>query len=740
VRKLGILCLVLLLGLTGSSPATAGSIVGKKVLVVLLDGLRLSDLSAEATPNLLRLQQAGAIGVMNLGTAGTPGDVNGYLTINAGSRASSAVERVRAYSVDEVIHEELRPATGRELYVRHFGTEPHAKIVVPQLPQMLAENRKLRMPSQPGLLGQQIHALGGRTAVVGNSDLGDEVHRPAALLAMDEKGRVDIGNLYAGIRSDPERPFGLYTQVEGLYQSYRQYRERANLFVIQTGDLLRVQRAASALEPEQADELYSRALRDADRLVGMLLPEAAPDTLLAIVSPTGHDVGGEGEEGRKEAGLAPVLLAGGDIPAGSVLSSGTTKRTGLLANYDLAPTFLHFLAGTGNSGWLGQVATATLDPHPLLKVQQSVERMLVPSAARQLMVKPWINIWVGLAAVLLLVKLFRPRWLRFIQPLAEAMMILPLSWLLLPLMKPLSVQEALLDAGGLTLAIGLLLQAFNDPVRRIGVLGAMTAAVVVVDLSTGARLLQESVLSYDPVVGARYYGIGNEYMGVLIGATILVLNVLFCRQERVGWGGRALVAAIFAGLVFLFATPNKGTNAGGALAAAVACVYALLLLSRARSRWGSWLLLALGIGGGIAGLVYLNLHVPSTQQTHIGRALSQLLDGQFADVLQIALRKMQLNLLLLRVSAWGKLLVLALVLLLLFGMRTETNATNRFLTRNGKMLLVAALAALLFNDSGVVAAALILLYGVVPLIGAAEPSRMSWKDSDILATERTHKN
>jgi hypothetical protein len=45
-----------------------------------------------------------------------------------------------------------------------------------------------------------------------------------------------------------------------------------------------------------------------------------------------------------------------------------------------------------------------------------------------------------------------------------------------------------------------------------------------------------------------------------------------------------------------------------------------------------------------------------------------------------------------------------------------------FFNRHGKMVLVAALAALLFNDSGVVAAALTLLYAIVPLVHA-EPSQ-----------------
>ena len=42
-----------------------------------------------------------------------------------------------------------------------------------------------------------------------------------------------------------------------------------------------------------------------------------------------------------------------------------------------------------------------------------------------------------------------------------------------------------------------------------------------VDLLTGATMIKSSVLGYDPMAGARYYGVGNEYMGVMIGCSIL---------------------------------------------------------------------------------------------------------------------------------------------------------------------------------------------------------------------------
>ena len=50
-----------------------------------------------------------------------------------------------------------------------------------------------------------------------------------------------------------------------------------------------------------------------------------------------------------------------------------------------------------------------------------------------------------------------------------------------------------------------------------------TAALIVLDIATGGSMIRNSVLGYDPIIGARYYGIGNEYMGVVTGSIIIAV-------------------------------------------------------------------------------------------------------------------------------------------------------------------------------------------------------------------------
>src|SRR5690606_11792820 len=65
----------------------------------------------------------------------------------------------------------------------------------------------------------------------------------------------------------------------------------------------------------------------------------------------------------------------------------------------------------------------------------------------------------------------------------------------------------------------------------------LTAAVsvwllVAVDMMRDGVWLKRSLLSYDPMLAARFYGIGNEYMGIVVGAVILTAALVWEWAEK----------------------------------------------------------------------------------------------------------------------------------------------------------------------------------------------------------------
>jgi len=100
----------------------------------------------------------------------------------------------------------------------------------------------------------------------------------------------------------------------------------------------------------------------------------------------------------------------------------------------------------------------------------------------------------------------------------------------------------------------------------------ITSLVIVVDTLTGGRLNGGSMLSGFQVRGLRFYGIGNECMGILIGMTLLA--VLWVRQrmrgDRFRFSGSLLLLAYMALVVAVLGLPSLGADVGGAITAVVA--------------------------------------------------------------------------------------------------------------------------------------------------------------------------
>jgi hypothetical protein len=103
------------------------------------------------------------------------------------------------------------------------------------------------------------------------------------------------------------------------------------------------------------------------------------------------------------------------------------------------------------------------------------------------------------------------------------------------------------------------------------VIAGMTFATLVLDLWRGGALLGRSPFSYSIVEAARYYGIGNEAAGALIGSGLVAAAAV------AGWGTRragrptgALMAALLGLLASgTLASPRLGADFGGFIAALV---------------------------------------------------------------------------------------------------------------------------------------------------------------------------
>jgi len=174
-----------------------------------------------------------------------------------------------------------------------------------------------------------------------------------------------------------------------------------------------------------------------------------------------------------------------------------------------------------------------------------------------------------------------------------------------------------------------------------------------------------------------------------------------------------LVAYLFALLVL--GSPRWGTNLGGTIAAFVAFGTTFLFLRGAYRRittFGFLTLLAIFLAGA---LLYLDLQRPIEAQTHFGRNTAMVLGGGWPEAVQIVKRKTELNIKLFKYTIWSRLFAASLgslAFLFYYPVGVTARIKEEFpdLFAGFSGTVAGSIAALIFNDSGIVAAATTIIY------------------------------
>ena len=683
----------LLAGLLMTLVLLAGPAAAGNVRLVIMDGVNLEHLDDARLVNIKILLEQGAIGLANANTAGGRSGANSAVTIGAGSRALGPQAEI-------VLHRDdlFESSFAGDVLARRTGiSPPPGSLVLPSIALVINANEALHHRVQVGYLADSL-AAGGRTAaVLANAD-GEELSRAAAAIIAKGNGIVNGGHVGRDLLTQQQLwPFGVQSDLDQFSHWLRQLRN-IDLVVIDLGDTGRAQ-DYSVLALEGVGETFRlNALLQLDLLVGLLLEEHQEGDLLLMAG-----LQADGLLGEEEAKwLVPVIAYGQGFEPG-LLTSPTTRRRGLVASFDITATILqHFeLYRRGEIhgqplNWVGQEA-------PLGYLLNREAEMAQIYLLRTPLVKGYIGviiIMVGLAVAALLLKWQRLEMLRLMLAAVAAS---PLILLLLGVI-PGSIWMVPV---WITLALGaaLVLKRF-EPITAMRTLGAVTALIVAFDALLGAWLQQRSILGYDAIAGARYYGIGNEYMGVLVGCTLLAVSGLLSKRKLPA-------AIVFAAVILLLMLPGVGANLGGTLAAILGFTVALVGSSPLTNQKHRRLAVLAGIII-LGALVLFNL---TGEQSHVGRFFTAVVADP-AEFWLAVQRKLAMSWRLVRWSLWSRafaaLFVAALWLLLTNRRLMAQRLGEHWPGVRGAM--AAALAALLLNDSGVVAAATTLLYLTLPLL------------------------
>lgn len=699
-----ILALILLLVL--STPASS------QAIAVLVDALDLDEMASLELPGLGKWLATGAVGLMNCRTAGRGTPTNGALSLGVGARARTG--SLGGSSFNEGEHAEGFPAG--KLARQLMGiVPPPGSIVHLALNQTIAANQGLGYEVEVGLLGEALRQGGICTWTIGSGDAPGVYSRPGALVAMDRNGLVcggDVGRTLL-IRDDPDWPYGWRTDYRALADRLWEGLAKAEFIVVYLGDLARLESHRDLFLPEQLAAFRRLAMARIDAFLDELWDmTSTSDPLVTILAPSPTAA----SAGRNHL-LTPIIVHSPQHRG--LLSSPTTRREGLVTNMDFAPTILDWFHLAVPSSLPGGSMMSTPHPDPLGALGQLWARVKATYDQRLPILKNYviIQIPIYLAVVLLLwTTKVSTSWALVLNVLLLSLMAVPLVLLLIAVQDELTVTAAMLVLGSLALGV-FLGRMFRG--KGFVVLSLLTAGAIAGDLLTGSTRLSHSLLGYDPIVGARFYGIGNEYMGVFLSSVLVGMTGLFDLSPRLAKARSSISFVVAVGVVFLLASPRLGANVGGTMAAVVSLGWICWRLKGKPLTWRGGLLIALSLVLILLVAFWIDAQEKGSP-SHLGRTVWLMSSRGPRALLEIARRKIMFNLRLVRYTYWTRALVTSVAVLALLSIHPpprvqRIDAGHPHLALGVRAAIIASAAALVCNDSGVVAAATSLI-PVVPTL------------------------
>jgi len=590
---------VLLGSIARAAPVTRSSASASPqvahVVIVGESGLRWIYADATSAPTLWRLAGEGSVGALvDYAEYPLACPDDGWLTLNGGARAQGP-----------------RPCA-----VLPSVIQAGAGALIPAMTRIIDYNQQFHESPDWGLLA----SLAGCSTAVG----------PGAALALASPS----GTVSSYLPSPSEITAGVLA--------------RCPLTVVDLGALTFPERTSASA---------------ADHMLARIVADLPPDTLLLVTAP-GAALGGRPH-------LRSVVVTGPGFADG-LLRSASTRQPGIVTLTDLTPTVAGWLGRTVPAGITG----ARLTSAPRGSLESAVRALIGRDTAEQVWISThgWFFTGYALADLLLLgvpAVIFwgagtdrarrRARCWRNCGVFAAAV---PAGTFLANLVPwwmhvhPAAWLYGMAVAWALVLGAAALAGPWRrDPLGPFGMICLFTLAVLGVDVMTGSRLQLETPFGLSLIEGGRFYGIGNEALGVYCVCALTGAAWLGMRASRRFPASRrpAVLAASAAGLFAVVASgwPGFGAKVGGTIALVPCLLLLVLRLADVRVGWLRAAPVAVSGLAVFAVFAVVSYLFPTAGVSDIGTFAGNLLHGQGGALLE---RKVSSNVDTLTVSVFSWLI------------------------------------------------------------------------------------
>ena len=418
--------------------------------------------------------------------------------------------------------------------------------------------------------------------------------------------------------------------------------------------------------------------------------------------------------------LAPVIKFS-DNKKG-LLESATTRRGGIIANLDLGVDILNEF-GLKNEAMIGRALNSIEKDDNIDFLSGEYKKIVSINNIRSTVVNTFVGIvstsWViAMLALLFKDKLpHKEKVFIVLKELIKLGLIMPLTLLLSPIFNFKS--QLGLVSGVVIMTIILYLSGRilfkNNDIKQMGYYALLTILLIVIDSVIGTYFMKNCIMSYDAIVGARYYGIGNEYEGVTIASAVFALSVLLNYKKMPKW----LTIVLSVIILITSAFPSMGANVGGAISECVAYLLFIMLIFDVKLDLKK--IMILGLAAVVLVLVFAGLDLILGMESHLGVFTQQIIQEGPQAIFNTFGRKISMNLKLAKSSVWVNILLAGIAVIGIFIFRPSKhmkNISNKYpmIFKGFIASMVGCLITLLVNDSGIVAAATASIYILIPIL------------------------
>ncbi len=680
--------------------------------VIFINMNRTTIKSMQDIPSLkAELEKRGYMGLMNIrGDKGTD-DKRSLASMGAGGRANLAS--------DSYINFKEATKENATIYKSSTGKTPK-KINDLSINQSLNENEANgQYGSTLGSLGQTLSDNNFKVAVLGNSDTVEngelKENRNICLIAMDNYGRVADGNIEDINIEDDTMPFGIRADYDKLTKETKSLYENNDALFVDLGDTYRLDQYKGFLNEHTYSKMKKTIHNNISKYLESVFNMVGDNDVVYIASSFPSKLAYKNKER-----LSPIIKFKGNEKG--LLSSSTTRRDGIVANIDVGVDILNEF-GLENKSMVGRAYSLIQKDDNVDFLSYELEKMATISNIRSTVVNTFVGVvsvsWViGIVAILFRNRIpNKDKVFNVIKEFIKLGIIMPLVFLLAPIFNfktPVSMTIGIIIT---TLALYLLGRVlFKDDLKQMGFFALITILVIVIDCIFGTYLMKNNIMSYDAIIGARYYGVGNEYEGVSIASPIFAFAILLNYNKKLPkW------SIIIASIVILItsAYPTMGANVGGAISQTAAYLLFIMLIFDVKLDLKKVILIGISVVAVVGAFAFFDIVLGS--ESHLGLFVQQIFLNGPSAIIQTFARKIGMNVKLAQTSVWVNILLAGIFIIGIFIIKPPRQF--RMIAKRYPMIfkgfiasMVGCIVTLLVNDSGIVAASTASIYILIPLI------------------------